>query len=152
MITEFYPNPNKPKSPYSNVPGYVPPQYDRLQANGFGPSYNEYWAKKKGCTVEEFIERDMAFKKHAARCTYVANEVVYPYSWAEYQKKGKCRILKIDRGYGMSDLEWKDNEPLFLVEATSEKNNFSIFRATPGFFQKVPPTEPKTEEPKKDGE
>lgn len=146
MITAFYPNPNKPKNPFASTTGVT--SFSRLQANGFGPAYNEYWAKKKGCTPEEFIERDNAYKRQSARATYHSNDVVYPYSWAEYQKKGKCRVLKIDKGYADSDLDWKEGEPLYLVEATSEKNNFAIFRATVGFFSKIPPAEPKDEEKK----
>ena len=138
MITEFYPNPNKPKSIFPVTP-----------VKAYDATYNEYWAKKKSCTVEEFIKRDEAYKKAAARAYYNPNEVVYPHTWAEYQKKGKCRILKIDKSYITSDVEWSDKEPIYSIEASSEKNNFAIFRATAGFFTRIPPVEPK-DEPKKD--
>lgn len=152
MITEFFPNPNKPKSHFQSPASTMPaPNYGQIMANGFGRSYNEYWAKKKGCTVEEFVERDNAYKRQAARATYAINAVMYPYSWEEYQKKGKVRILKIDRSYAHSDLEWKDKEPLYLVEAVTTDNQYHVFRATVGFFQTTPPEEPK-DEPKKDGE
>lgn len=149
MITEFYPNPNKPKfvAPVTSS-GFPPGSPYALQANGFGLAHNEYHAKKKKCTVEQFIERDMLYKQRAARCTYTINSVVYPHTWEAYQEKGKCRILKIDRSYAESELEWENGQPLFLVEAISEKNNFAIFRATPGYFQNLPPTEPKPEEKK----
>ena len=143
MIYETYINPNKPKSKLFPALSPVPmTTAGEIMKNGFGRAYNEYWAGKKGCTLDEFIERDMQYHEQAKKADYFINAVMYPFSWEEFQKKGTCRILKIDRNYAHSDLEWDEEKPIYLVEAISQKNSFQIFRATPKFFRKEPPVDP----------
>lgn len=139
MIIGFYPNPNKPKEkPFAMTPVVH-------QDRGYGKHYDEYYAKKRGCTVEEFIRRDKLVREAAKKIDYFLNASRYPFKWDEYEKKGKCRILRIDKNYAEYDQEWpaEGDGPLFLVEAMSEKNHFQVFRATPGFFKSEPPKKPE---------
>ena len=142
MIIGFYPNPNKPKAPEKQTPFTHTVLGD--QDRGYGKHYDEYYAKKRGCTVEEFIRRDKVVRELAKKITYFLNASKYPFKWDEYDKKGKCRILRIDKNYAEYDQEWPElgDGPLYLVEAMSEKNKFQVFRATPGFFVDVPPEKP----------
>lgn len=139
MIIEFYPNPNKPAPVVS--PHVVP----LGPSAGYGKHYDEYYAKKRGCTVEEFIRRDNIIRAKAKEIKYFLNASRYPFKWEEYEKKGKCRILRIDKNYAEYDQDWPENGdgPLYLVEAMSEKNKFQVFRATPGFFVENPPKKPE---------
>jgi hypothetical protein len=144
MIIEFYPNPNKPAPSVYVVPALGP-------TAGYGKHYDEYYAKKRGVTVEEFIRRDNIVRDKAKEITYHINASRYPFKWEEYEKKGKCRILRIDKTYAEYDHDWPEDGdgPLFLVEAMSEKNHFQVFRATPGFFTVMPPSAPKPVEENK---
>ncbi len=144
MITQFYPNPNKQISHPASVSLYP---YNHVNQIG-SESYIKYWAEKRGVTEDEYRRRDALVRAQALKATYWVNSRVYPFKWSAYEEKGSCRVLKIDRTYADYTEPWQaeGDGPLYIVEAISEKNNFNIFRATAGYFQKDMPTQPENEQ------
>lgn len=142
MITEFYENPNKPKNPYQGrVAHYTfgtPKEPD--MANGHGQKFNEHWAKKLNLSLDEYVRRDVMIQNAAKGVYYSKNAVVYPKKIEDYQRLGKCRVLDVIRSIKEwpEDLQWSD-EHIYIVEAYSEENKFTVFRATGGYFGAMPP-------------
>lgn len=141
MITEFYENPNKPEPVVYKGGTYsfgTPKEPD--MANGHGQKFNEHWAKKTNLSLEEFVRRDVVVQNRAKGIYFNKNAAVFPKKPEDYQRLGRCRILDVVRSYRdwPEDLPWND-ETVFIIEAYSEENKFSVFRATAGYFVTIPP-------------
>lgn len=139
MIYEHYDNPNRP---VEKAIVAVPYKAGNLMVNGFSYDYCKHHANLKGCTIDEFAKRDKAYRDEVIGVSFYPNEVVYPQQWADYERLGKCRILKVIRTYSDTDREWDEGKPLYVVEATSEKENTSIRMATKNFFGRIMPKPP----------
>lgn len=154
MISEFYENPKKPKHvpkiAHYTFGGRIQTKGEtEIMANGHGRNFNEHWAKKLDLTVEEYVKRDKAVQDATRHIIFYKNAAVYPKKVEDYQRRGKCRVLEVIRSYRdwPDELSW-DPEKIFVVEAYSEENKFSVFRATGGYFDVAPPKfETKKEEP-----
>lgn len=142
MITENYPNPNAPKKFVYVPPVHTPHIPYGAMANGMGPFHNEHEAKRKGCTVEEFVRRDVLVRQWRKECInlYVGKKV-YPYTKKDYEEKGAHVITQIYSTYGMMESkDWDEAKARYIVGAKSEKDG-SYTTATPKYFIETEPTE-----------
>lgn len=143
MIEKTYENPNKPKPVAHKVATYTFGNSGKAEemANGYGKNFNEHWAKKMNITLEEFVKRDVAVQNAAKGVVFYKNAAVFPKKPEDYQRLGRCRVLDVIRSYRdwPEELEWDPNT-IYIVEAYSEENKFSVFRATGGYFTSYAPT------------
>lgn len=147
MITLFYVNPLKPKPTQTALVLGTPPKTTTLtptELNGHGANYNTFWAKKKGCTPQEFALRDMAFQTASKFLNFAINEAVYPCSWDDYVKMGKCRISKVFKTYADEDAKWPDKGAPHVIEVVAEGDNWALYTSTATFFSRLKPVDPET--------
>lgn len=138
MIIQEYPNPNKPVSKFwptvvtnSNPPGAV---------MGGSNHMLDYWAKRKGITVEEFQRRDAIVRAEYAACKYKKNDIVYPFSKSQLEKKGMIKVVGIYKSYDeYEDTTWNSADNAYIVTAAYVDTGESLF-CTVNFLQIDEPT------------
>jgi hypothetical protein len=130
MIEQFFENPNKPAKPV-------------YKYSGAGISgVDQFYATKKGLTLEEFRRRDAIVREEARLVTYFKGDVMYPFSHKEYVEKGKCRIQGIYRTYGeMESDEWPAHDKPYIVTAHRMDTPGEVFFTTGGYFVRHVPTD-----------
>jgi hypothetical protein len=143
MIIEHYPNPNTVSEVKTTHISYEPGKQAGDMANGHGLNFNQHWAKKMNLQLHIFVERDRLVQDAARKVTFSKNATVWPVNEADYKKDGPCRVLDVTRSYRdwpEEDFPWVDGNPIYVVEAYSVTNKFSVFRSTAAYFTDIKPT------------
>lgn len=138
MIVEIYENPNKPvpkwQSTWTGPTNVTRPNHTQME---------EYWAKKKNITVEEYKRRDDIVRTEYAKCRYFVGGLVWPYSHALCEKMGQYRIRGIYKAYHEFETnEWDKSDNAYCVTAERVNVPETIF-TTIGYFQQHRPLNPK---------
>lgn len=131
MITQFYPGPvvKKPSSVFESTHEYH-------------PTYYEWQAKKKGCTVEVYKKREEICREQYKKAEYDKYSIVFPYNLKEYNKYGQCRVTGLYRTYADYEGDWpKSNVPFLVTAHPLSGTSSDQFFATVGFFSTTKPTE-----------
>ena len=139
MIVETFPNPNKPKpAPFKS---HYPMTTSGVQT--FHPSYYEHQGKKRGISAEEFKRRDAIVRAEYQKAFYRKGDVVYPHTWEEYQKRGKCVIDGLYSSYSQfeDDDVWPKSDLPMIVNAHPVDDVKNTIVATANFFTSIEPKE-----------
>jgi len=142
LIAIDYPNPNKPVSKLwpvvvgTNPNGTTPPN----AVMGGTNHMLDYYAKRKGITVEEFQRRDAIVRAEYAACKYKKDDVVYPFNKATYAKKGMVKVIGLYKSYDeYEDTSWEKSDNAYIVTAAYVDTGESLF-CTVNFLQIEEPT------------
>lgn len=139
MIVETFPNPNKP----APVKSYYPITTTPARAPNYHPTYYDHQAKKRNITAEEFKRRDAIVRAEYDKAFYRKGDVVYPHTWEEYQKRGKCVIDGLYSSYSQfeDDDVWPKSDLPMIVNAHPVDDVKNTIVATANFFTSIEPKE-----------
>ena len=139
MITKDYENPNKPVAKWA---AWQAPH----QPTNYSSTMEDFYAKKKNLTVEEYRRRDEIVRTEYAKCRYFTGSVVWPYTLNLCNKKGQYRIQGIYKAYHEYDTsEWPKDDSPFIVTAYPVSHPQETIFTTVAYFQIDKPMTPKDE-------